>query len=76
MKWACIEHLHPAGDNLRGDAASVPVLVVDAPPIPSENALYAIYAVTTGREVIDDHALLAIQWTPPSEQRTKVERLL
>lgn len=31
---------HPATDNLQGDAASVPVLIIQAPPLPSESRLY------------------------------------
>lgn len=29
----------------------------------------AVYAISSGREVIDDHGLAAIDWTPPSERR-------
>ena len=32
--------LHPADDNLGGDAAQVPVLAIQAPPEPDENRFY------------------------------------
>lgn len=35
------ERLHPASDNPNGPAALVPVLTVQAPPIPEENRFYA-----------------------------------
>lgn len=36
----------------------------------------AIYAVRAGTEQIDDRVLTAIAWTPPSERKRRVERLV
>jgi type II secretory pathway predicted ATPase ExeA len=35
------QRLHPAHDNRRGEAAIVPVLTIQAPPVPEENRFYA-----------------------------------
>ncbi len=35
------ERLHPADDNASGDSIRVPVLTVQAPPVPEENRFYA-----------------------------------
>jgi type II secretory pathway predicted ATPase ExeA len=35
------ERLHPANDNRNGDSIRVPVLTVQAPPVPEENRFYA-----------------------------------
>src|SRR5918912_1003967 len=32
--------LHPAHDNAEGDAAIIPVLIIQCPPVPDENRFY------------------------------------
>jgi len=51
------QELHPASDNEGGDAANVPVVYVEAPPVPDEKRLYAdILNKLFAKFSISDHA--------------------
>jgi type II secretory pathway predicted ATPase ExeA len=50
------QELHPASDNIGGDAISVPVLYVQAPSVPDEKRLYAdILNVLFAKFSVSDH---------------------